>query len=322
MEEQLMHNIYIEAPTRVGFIGLGMMGLPMLENLAGHTCYEILAHDLDDAPFETLSAHPAWGHTLRRATTLADAARNDIVITMLPNSAITNAVIAGEEGGPGIADELAAGALVIDMGSSNPVDTMALASRLVARGAALIDAPVSGAVAKARAGTLTIMAGGPTEALERARPLFEKMGSTIIPTGAVGSAHAMKALNNYVYAAGLLAASEVLLIAERMNLDLARFEQVLNASSGRNVATETKLKQFVIPRTFAGGFALRLQSKDLATAAALRALTCVEAPQLSLCQQLWSEAVEMLEPGADNTEIFRFIEKRSGRAAGSLVAVR
>lgn len=318
-----MHEPYtVTAPLRVGFIGLGMMGLPMLENLARHAGFEIAAYDLADKPFEALSAHASWGGTLRRARTLADVARNDVVITMLPNSAITNAVIAGDERGPGIADTLARGAIVIDMGSSNPEDTMAQARHLALRGVTLIDAPVSGAVAKARTGALTIMAGGPAEALERVRPLLEKMGSTIIETGAVGSAHAMKALNNYVYAAGLLAVSEALLIAGRMNLDTTRFAQVLNASSGRNVATETKLNQFLIPRSFAGGFALRLQSKDIATAAGLQALTGVEARQLELCKQFWAEAAATLEPDADNTEIYRYVEARSEATLEPTAAAR
>ena len=105
------------------------------------------------------------------------------------------------------------------------------------------------------------MAGGDAADLERARPLLSRMGATLIPTGAVGSAHAMKALNNYVYAAGLLAASEALLIARRMGLDLDVFTDVLNASSGRNVATETKLRQFIVPGSYAGGFALALMAR-------------------------------------------------------------
>ena len=297
------------ASVRIGFIGLGMMGLPMIENLASHDSLSLLAFDTQDAPFATLAAHQAWGKTLARAPSLKDLAACDVVITMLPNSAITNGVVAGTADRAGLADILGKGAIVIDMGSSNPADTMALAPRLAESGVTLIDAPVSGAVAKARSGTLTIMIGGADAACERVRPILEKMGSTIIPTGKVGSAHAMKALNNYVYAAGLLAASEALLIASRLDLDLNKFTDVLNASSGRNVATETKLRQFIIPGAFSGGFALRLQAKDIATAAALQSLTGISAPQLTLCQSVWKEAVTTLEPGADNTEIYRFLEQ-------------
>jgi len=296
---------------KIGFIGLGMMGLPMLENLATAADLEIRAFDTAEAPFARLAGHAAWGSTLARATALEALAGCEVVITMLPNSPITNAVVAGEGGRAGLANILAAGATVVDMGSSNPADTRRLAATLAGRGIALVDAPVSGAVAKARAGTLAIMAGGDPAHVERVRALLEHMGETLIVTGAVGSAHAMKALNNYVYAAGLLAASEALLIAQRMDLDAGIFASVLNASSGRNVATETKLAQFIIPGTFNAGFAMRLQAKDLATAAGLQALAGVEAPQLSLCASLWQQAAGALDPRADNTEIIRYLDKQA-----------
>lgn len=302
---------------KIGFIGLGMMGLPMLENLATAPDLQILAFDTAAAPFATLASHAAWGDTLHRADTLAELAECAIVITMLPNSPITNLVIAGDAHHRGLVDILAGGATIVDMGSSNPGDTRKLADTLAARGIALVDAPVSGAVAKARAGTLAIMAGGDPAHVAAVRPLLEYMGDTLIETGAVGSAHAMKALNNYVYAAGLLAASEAMLIAQRMDLNAEIFARVLNASSGRNVATETKLTQFIIPRTFNAGFALRLQAKDLATAAGLQTLADVEAPQLTLCATLWKQAIETLDPRADNTEIIRYLESMQDSAAVS-----
>lgn len=293
---------------KLGFIGLGMMGLPMLENLARADTFHIAAHDRDPERLARLAAHPAWGRTLHPATTLAELADCAVVITMLPNSTVTNAVIEGGAEGAGLAALLAPGAMLIDMGSSNPADTLRLAPRLRAAGMALIDAPVSGAVAKAASGTLAIMAGGAAEDLERARPILSRMGTTVIHTGAVGSAHAMKALNNYVYAAGLLAASEAMLIAQGMDLDLNVFTQVLNASSGRNVATETKLSQFIVPRTFNGGFALALMEKDLRTANGLQQLAGMPAPQLSLCTELWQRALHALPASADNTEIYRYLE--------------
>ncbi len=293
---------------RLGFVGLGMMGFPMLENLASATAYTIRAYDQSSAVRERLSAHPAWGRHLSAADNLAALADCDVVITMLPNSKVTNAVLDGDASGPGLASILQPGATVIDMGSSNPADTMAQAKKLEHAGLTLIDAPVSGAVVKARAGTLAIMVGGDEQNVEKMRPILSHLGSTLIHTGSTGSAHAMKALNNYVYAAGLLAASEALLIAGKMKLDLNVFTDVLNASSGRNVATETKLKQFIVPRSFSAGFALNLMAKDLATANSLQALTGVHTTQLSLCSQMWAEAVTRLPAGVDNTEIYRFLE--------------
>jgi 3-hydroxyisobutyrate dehydrogenase len=288
----------------VGFVGLGMMGLPMAENLARPGGgVRVLAHDRVPAARDAAARVPGWGDTLAWADSLAGLGACEVVITMLPDSAATNAAAAV------LQDALAPGATLVDMGSSNPVETRALAARLAQRGIALVDAPVSGGVAKARTGTLAIMAGGDAAAVARVRPLLQRMGSTLIETGAVGSAHAMKALNNYVYAAGLLAMAEALNIARHAGLDLEVLADVLNASSGRNVATETKLRQFVLPRTFDGGFAMRLQAKDLATARALGLASGCEAPQLALCASLWQDALATVAHGADNTEIVRFVEQ-------------
>lgn len=291
----------------VGFVGLGMMGLPMLDNLArGEERFNILAYDRDPTRLEHLAGHPAWNKTLKPAASLQALADCDVVITMLPDSAVTNAVIEGENG---LASVMRAGSVLLDMGSSNPAETLRLAPLLREAGVTLIDAPVSGAVAKAASGTLAIMVGADKDGLERVRPLLSRMGASLIHTGAVGSAHAMKALNNYVYAAGLLAASEALLIARGMNLDLDVFTEVLNASSGRNVATETKLRQFIVPGTYNGGFALALMAKDLRTADALQTLAGVSASQLSLCTALWQRALQDMPAGVDNTEIHRYLER-------------
>lgn len=293
---------------KLGFVGLGMMGLPMVENLAKVEGLHVWAHDQRAQQQAALQGHAAWGRSLFWAESLKDLAACDVVITMLPNSQVTNAVIAGHDGQAGLAQVLLPGALVIDMGSSHPGETARLAGLLEAAGIEFVDAPVSGAVVKARSGALAIMAGGTPAAVERAMPVLQHMGAHIICTGGIASAHAMKALNNYVYAAGLLATSEALLIAHRMGLNEEVFAEVLNASSGRNVATETKLRQFLIPRDFNGGFALRLQAKDLATADALRLQTGVQAPQLAQCTALWKDAAQELAEHADNTSVYQYLE--------------
>ena len=298
---------------RIGFIGLGAMGLPMLENLARGNEYEIHASDLSDTPFVKLEKHPSWLTSLFRAQRLAEFSRCQHVILMLPNSAAVSSVVLGGEGESGLANALQPGARIVDMGSSDPIETQRLAASLKSRGVKLVDAPVSGAVAKAKTGELAIMVGAQGDELEAIRPLLSCMGSSIISCGEVGSAHAMKALNNYVYAAGLRAVAEAVLIAEKSGLDTTVFAEVLNASSGRNVATETKLKQFILPGEYAGGFLMRLQAKDLATADRLRMQSRIEAGQLAACAALWAQAAEAM-PEADNTAIHQYLRNVSGVA--------
>ena len=298
---------------RIGFIGLGAMGLPMLENLARGNQYEIYAYDLSDTPFVNLERHPSWATSLFRAQDFAEFSCCQTVILMLPNSAVVNSVVLGGKGMSGVANALQPGALIVDMGSSDPIETQRLAETLKPLGIRLVDAPVSGAVAKAKIGELAIMVGARGDELDAVRPLLSCMGSSIIACGDVGSAHAMKALNNYVYAAGLRAVAEAVLIAEKSGLDTTVFAEVLNASSGRNVATETKLKQFILPGEYAGGFLMLLQAKDLATADRLRMQSGIEAGQLAACTALWTQATEAM-PDADNTAIHQYLRNVSGMA--------
>lgn len=288
------------------------MGLPMVQNLARDPGLLVMAFDSLDKPFTVLARHAAWGRSLSRVENLVALAPCETVITMLPDSRITSEVILGAGG---LADHLGAGSTIIDMGSSNPLETMRLLPILAARGIELVDAPVSGAIAKARSGELSIMVGGDAAKVAALRPILSGMGRQIIAAGKPGAAHAMKALNNYVYAAGLLAVSEAVAIATRIGIDTAILADVLNASSGRNVASETKLRQFILSGDYSGGFALRLQAKDLATAARLQGLAGFDAPQLALCAGLWAEACEALPSGADNTEIHRFLMERNPLAA-------
>lgn len=276
---------------RVGFVGLGMMGRPMAMNLVAKGC--------------PLTSLDAAGVTLEGAEAVSDAAmlakESRLIILMLPDSRAVDAVMSS------LLPALSAGSLVIDMGSSEPGETRRWAEALAGRGCAMMDTPVSGSVPKARVGNLAIMVGGADADFTRAEPVLRMMGEAIIRTGEVGSAHAMKALNNYVYAAGLLAVSEAAQVAEAQGLDLGIFAQVLNASSGRNIASETKLAQEITPRRYAGGFQLGLMRKDLETAGGIAASTGVDAPLLALLRARWSAALGELGPRADNTEIHRFI---------------
>jgi 3-hydroxyisobutyrate dehydrogenase len=162
-------------------------------------------------------------------------------------------------------------------------------------------------VKRAIDGSLAIMVGGDPEIIARVRPLLETMGKSIFTTGAVGSGHAMKALNNYVSAAGLTAACEALQIGERFGLDPGLMTDILNASTGRNNSTEVKLKPFVIPKNYASGFSLGLMAKDLRTADDLARHLRIPAPLSAEVSALWDEALAALGPQADHTAIDRFV---------------
>jgi len=203
------------------------------------------------------------------------------------------------------------GALVVEMSSGVPATTQALAEDVGRAGGVLIDAPVSGGVARAVTGDLAIMVGGPDDAVARARPVLEAMGTSILPTGAVGTAHAMKALNNLVSATGLLISVEALLIGKRFGLDPEMMVDVLNASTGMNNSTQKKLKPFVLSRRFDSGFGLELMVKDLAIALGIAQDGAVSAPLSSLSRELWAAALAM-DVGPDHTAIARYSEHLAG----------
>jgi len=173
----------------------------------------------------------------------------------------------------------------------------------------MVDAPVSGGVRRALDGSLAIMAGGEAETIAKVRPLLEAMGKSIFATGAIGTGHAMKALNNYVSAAGLVAACEALQVGTRFGLDPTLMADILNVSTGRNNSTEVKLKPFVIPKTYASGFSLGLMAKDLRTADDLARALGVTARFSHLTAALWEEAQEALGAQADHTAIDAFLAK-------------
>lgn len=292
----------ITPPAVIAFLGLGMMGQPMAQRLiqAGFT---VRGCDPVAAAREALTQ--AGGQAFDNAAQAVQGAK--VLITMLPNGTIVEAALLGEA--LPLVARLTRGALVVDMSSSAPVGTRELAKRLEAWGVGLIDAPVSGGVKRARDGSLAIMAGGMPEKVQRVLPLLQAMGSSIFATGPSGTGHAMKALNNYVSATGLLAACEALHVGKAFGLDPALMTDVLNASTGRNNSTELKLKPFVISQTYASGFSLALMAKDLRTADDLAREMHVPAPLSHLVRALWTRADEALGPGVDHTAIDRFLEE-------------
>lgn len=288
----------------VAFIGLGQMGLPMSARLLA-AGYRVRGADVAAAAREAFAARGGAAFTTARAA--AEGAT--VVITMLPTGAVVRDALLGADGA---LPALQPGRLIIDMSSSAPTDTVALGRDLSTRGHRLVDAPVSGGVRRAVDGTLAIMAGGAADDVAEAAPLLRAMGAKLFETGRLGSGHAMKALNNFVSAAGAVAAMEAVLVGGRFGLDPAVIVDVLNASTGRNNTTEVKMKQFVLSRNWASGFSMALMAKDVGIAAGLAASLGLDAPMLAAAATQWAEASAALGSGADHTEIMRYVEQRAG----------
>ena len=287
----------------VGFIGIGKMGLPMATRVATQG-YPLHAYDASAAALEAICAVGG----VRASASLADIGRGcEVVILMLPDSAVVTQVLFGDKGA--LAAHLKQGAVVIDMSSSDPSVTRELGPRLQAAGVGFIDAPVSGGVKRAVDGSLAIMAGGEPALIGRVKPLLLTMGKSIIETGMLGSGHAMKALNNYVSAAGLLAACEALKVGTDFGIAPEKIVAVLNASTGKNNSTENKLMQFVVSGLFNSGFSLGLMKKDIGIASDLAQRLGSDTLLGEALLKSWVDAEAKLSGAADHTEIYRMLER-------------
>lgn len=293
----------LSPPATIAFIGLGMMGRPMASRLA-EAGFKLRVFDASQkAVSDFVGAHPS---ALATASAKAAAQGADALITMLPDGKIVRQAIL--EGRDPAVEGLAAGALVLDMSSSNPVDTQKLAHDLAARGVALIDAPVSGGVKRAIDGSLSIIVGGAAADLTRARPAIAIMGKTITLCGPVGAGHALKALNNYLSATSLVAMCEALVVGEAFGLDPGTMVDVFNTSSGMSNSTQVKGRQQVVSRAFAAGFTTSLMAKDLRTAGDVATHLKLKMPNLEQAVAYWNDANDKLGKSADHTEIFRYAE--------------
>lgn len=288
---------------RVAFIGLGRMGAPMAANLL-RAGVAVAGFDVVAQAGAALAGQPQFV----RAASAIDATQGaEVVVLMLPDSVAVDALLwnAG-----GLAAALARGTTVIDMGSSDPLRTRANAARLAQAGIDLIDAPVSGGVKRAIDGSLTIMAGGAAVAFERVRPLLQAMGKTLFHVGDAGAGHAVKALNNYVSAAGLIAVSEALVAAARFGIDPHTVNKVINVSTGRNNTTDAKVEAFMLSGRYDSGFALALMKKDVETAANF--IDGVGTPgtfahhTLAVAQ----DALQTLGNDADHTAVHAYVAKK------------
>lgn len=279
-------------PT-IGFIGIGNMGWPMASNLV-KARHEVVAYDVDASRAAQFVKEKGG----RSAGSLAELGASDVIVTMLPTGAIVRQLLI--DGGLGAS--LAPGAIVVDMSSSEPIGSRELGAALARFGVAFIDAPVSGGVARAVTGTLAIMYGSDDAiALEKVLPILRSMGDRLFATGGLGSGHAMKALNNFVAAAGYAATAEAMLIGERFGLDPATMMDILNVSTGRNFFTDVVMKEHVIGKKFATGFTVGLLAKDVKIAADLGVAMDQDTPVLDLIAERWAHARDTIGAGKDNS---------------------
>ena len=292
--------------TTIGFVGTGNMGWPMAACLVNKG-FTVHVNDSRREVAENF-VQQVGGFAPDSLRQLAAGA--DMIVTMLPTSAIVERVLM--EGDDNLFAGMKPGTIIIEMSSGVPSATQKLAEKVAELGGTLIDAPVSGGVPRAKTGQLAIMVGGDPAAIEKAMPVLSAMGTSVLRTGAVGSAHAMKALNNLVSTGGFLIGIEALLIGQRFGLDPAVMTDVLNAATGMNNSTQKKFKQFVLSRKFDAGFTMGLLAKDLSIALQVGRETGTAAPLSALVKEMITAAQARFGDDADHTEMAKLCELLAG----------
>ncbi|MFM9990109.1 MAG: NAD(P)-dependent oxidoreductase [Burkholderiaceae bacterium] len=292
------------ANPHIGFIGIGQMGMPMIRNLL-QANFSVTGFDLNPLVAQELKNE---AHFEMAASAITLTKKCDVIILMLPDSNIVDRLLWDSD--DALVKAMNTKQTLIDMSSSDPVRSRANFDRMAQLGISFIDAPVSGGVRRAKDGSLSIMIGGLAPAVESVQPIFKAMGETLVHVGAAGAGHAVKALNNYVSASGLLAVCEALIAAEKFGIDPHLVNQVFNASTGKNNTTDVKVENFMLSGTFNSGFSLALMRKDLQTA--LDFITRMETPKTfaDACTQTWTQAEKTLDKGADHTAMYAFTQKK------------
>lgn len=239
---------------KIGFIGLGIMGRPMALNLV-KAGFQVKAFDLSSDARKTLAEAGAE----EAVSPIEAATGTDVIITMLPNAAIVKDVLFGENGAASAANE---GAIVVDMSSVSPVDSVECAELLKERGVRFIDAPVSGGEPKAIDGTLAIMAGGDDTAFEAVRPVFEAMGSEVTHVGGTGSGSTTKLANQILVNVTIAAMSEAVVLASKAGVDIGKMYEAIKGGLAGSAVLDAKIPM-VLERNFEPGGRIDINLKDL-----------------------------------------------------------
>lgn len=291
---------------KVGFIGLGLMGRPMALNLikAG---YKLSVRDRSSAVEEELKK--AGAAVLGSAREIAAA--SDIIITMLPDSPDVDLVVAGEGG---ILEGIAKGALLVDMSSISPVVTRRLEEQVRGKGASMLDAPVSGGDVGAINGTLSIMVGGEAKDFERALPLFQAMGKTIVHVGASGAGQVTKAANQVAVALSIAAVSEALLLGAKGGVAPEKILDVLSGGLAGSKVMEVKREKY-LTHDFTPGFRSELHHKDLGIALAAAREYGIVLPFTAVADQFYQAMKRKGWGKEDHSALIRVIEDLSATEA-------
>ena len=293
--------------ARIGFIGLGNMGLPMAQNLvkAGHV---VTGLDVSKAQLDKLVA--AGG---KAAGSVKDAASGaEFVITMLPAGAQVREVYLGEQGAIAAADH---GTLLIDSSTVDVETARAVSAAAQGRGLAMLDAPVSGGVGGAQAGTLTFMVGGADAAFERARPILEKMGKTIVHAGGAGNGQAAKICNNMILGVSMIAVSEAFVLAEKLGLDAQKLFDISSKSSGQCWSMTSycpvpgPVPASPANRDYQAGFTAAMMLKDLKLAQDAARTAGAATPLGADAAKIYDQYVGSGEGGRDFSGIIRHLRK-------------
>lgn len=279
----------------VAFIGLGMMGFPMASRMVDHG-YNLLVEDVNDSIVDSFLG--------KHSTAIKLDARNisnaNFIITMLPNSKIVSEVLLDK-----YFEFISPGSTLIDMSSSEPIESKSIAQKVFSNNIYMLDAPVSGGQKKAISGDLSIIVGGDEKIFEKSKKLLSVMGDPI-HVGLIGSGHALKALNNYVSAAGLIAVVEALHVGEKFGIDPDAMTDVFNNSTGMNNTTKNKVKQYMLNGAFDSNFSLALMAKDLGIAIGLGENLGHPMKFGTVCKDICQQA-SANSPEADHTEMYRLM---------------
>jgi 2-hydroxy-3-oxopropionate reductase len=294
--------------SKIGFIGLGIMGTPMARNLqeAGHTLF---LHSRSGVKDRTLLK----GSGGECDSPQAVAAAADIIIIMVPDTPDVERVLFGSNG---VAVGLTAGKIVMDMSSISPLATKEFARRIrEEHGCAYLDAPVSGGEIGAKAGSLTIMVGGEAEVFERVKPLFEVMGKNITLVGGNGDGQTCKVANQIIVALTIEAIGEALVLAAKSGADPAKVRQALMGGFASSRVLEVHGER-MIKRAFNPGFRVELHQKDLNLALTTARQLGVSLPNTAGCQELFNVCVSHGGRAWDHSGLVRALETLAGFELG------